>query len=178
MFRGNLVLAVSLSRNVRLFGGSNQGRMKSDESVLVPVTFEGCIVLRSSPAGLRPTNWITLSMPVCSNRHAAREGVTGNDDHPTCYVQAGYRSRFSRVFLRQLPEIVFRHGGTFRLSQAGRPRSCKLMGVFVIHLAFLLVGVFAHQQGHFASRKLLRFTTTTGPSVTLSSSIGQTQQSS
>ena len=38
-------------------------------------------------------------------------------------------------------------------------------------LAFLLVGVFAHQQGHFAPRTLPRFTATTGPSVILSSSI-------
>jgi hypothetical protein len=38
-FEGTCVWRYSLSQNVRLLGGSNQGWMKSDDSIPIPVTF-------------------------------------------------------------------------------------------------------------------------------------------
>jgi hypothetical protein len=38
-FEGTSLLSFRLSQNVRLFGGSNQGWMKSDDSIPIPVMF-------------------------------------------------------------------------------------------------------------------------------------------
>src|SRR5260370_32959350 len=49
-------------------------------------------------------------------------------------------------------------------------RSCKLIGVFVIHPCLPYCWNHYKQQGSFAPRMLLRFATTMNPSATLSSS--------
>src|SRR5450756_497767 len=61
-------------------------------------------------------------------------------------------------------------GSAFALTYRLLLRSCKLMGVFVIHPCLPFCWSHYKQQGLFAPRPLRRLLATTGPSATLSPS--------